>query len=133
MKKAEQTACPCGGKDFPACCGRYIDGGELPATAEQLMRSRYTAYVLGRESYLKDTWHPGTRPADVAPDDGVKWLGLEVRRHVPQGDAAVVEFVARYKVGGRAHRLHEVSRFRREDGRWYYVDGSFPGETQDGQ
>lgn len=128
MKRARNAACPCGGKDFAACCGRYLEDGELPATAEQLMRSRYTAYVLGREAYLKDTWHPSTRPQEaVAQDDGVKWLGLEVRRHVPQGDEATVEFVARYKVGGRAHRLHELSRFRREGGRWYYVDGSFPG------
>jgi SEC-C motif domain protein len=127
MKTAQISACPCGGKEYTACCGRFIDDGELPQTAEQLMRSRYTAYVLGREAYLKDSWHPSTRPQEpVAQEEGIKWLGLEVRRHVPEGDAALVEFVARCKVGGRAQRMHEVSRFRREDGKWYYVDGSFP-------
>ncbi len=90
------------------------------------MRSRYTAYTLGNEAYLQATWHPSTRPAEMATDDGAKWLGLEVRKHLPAGDAATVEFVARYKLGGRAHRLHEISRFVREDGRWFYIDGSFP-------
>ncbi|WP_019139821.1 YchJ family protein [Noviherbaspirillum massiliense] len=131
--KAHSAACPCGGSSYAACCGRYIEGGELPQTAEQLMRSRYTAYVLRKEDYLKATWHPSTRPVeDLAADDGTestKWLGLEVRRHVPAGERATVEFVARFKIGGRAHRLHEISNFVREEGRWYYVDGSFP-ETE---
>ncbi|HEY8608574.1 MAG TPA: YchJ family metal-binding protein [Noviherbaspirillum sp.] len=127
MKTTASAACPCGGKDYAACCGRYIDDGELPQTAEQLMRSRYTAYTRRDEAYLKHTWHPETRPAeDLTQDDGGKWLGLEVRRHEQDGDSAIVEFVARYKVGGRAHRMHEVSRFRREGGKWFYVDGSFP-------
>ena len=124
MARKESPACPCGGASYAHCCGRFVDGGALPATAEQLMRSRYSAYVLRREDYLKASWHASTRPADeVTRDDGTKWLGLEVKRHVPAGDAATVEFVARYKVGGRAHRLHEVSRFVREDGHWLYVDG----------
>lgn len=123
----QSQVCPCGGGGYALCCGRFIDGGELPQTAEQLMRSRYTAYTQGNAGYLKKTWHPTTRPAeDVAREEGLKWLGLEVRRHVPAGDKATVEFVARYKTGGRAHRLHEVSNFVREDGRWYYVDGIFP-------
>lgn len=91
------------------------------------MRSRYSAYVLKLEAYLLATWHASTRPAilDLADDDN-KWLGLEVKRHAPESaDRATVEFVARYKIGGRAHRLHEVSRFVREEGRWYYVDGKF--------
>jgi len=89
------------------------------------MRSRYSAYVLGLSDYLLETWHPGTRPATLQPEPpGLKWLGLEVRRHVvADADHASVEFVARSKLGGRAHRLHELSRFVREDGRWYYVDG----------
>lgn len=127
MASKDAQACPCGGATYASCCGRYIDGGEPAPTAEQLMRSRYSAYVLRNESYLKATWHASTRPADtITQDDGTKWLGLDVRKHVPGGDAATVEFVARYKLGGRAHRLHEVSRFVREDGRWFYVDGSFP-------
>jgi SEC-C motif domain protein len=119
--------CPCGSnKQYADCCGRYLDGNEIPATAEILMRSRYTAYTLLREDYLLATWHASTRPAqlDLAEEAASKWLGLQVKRH-EQHDAehAIVEFVARYKVGGRAHRLHEASRFVREDGRWFYVDG----------
>ena len=90
------------------------------------MRSRYTAYTLLREDYLLATWHSSTRPDDLGLADEVatKWLGLEVRRHeLLQPDHALVEFVARYKVNGRAHRLHEVSRFVRESGRWFYVGG----------
>ena len=93
------------------------------------MRSRYTAYVLGAEPYLLQTWHPDTRPAalNLATDRANKWLGLSVRRiEVTGPDTALVEFVARYKVAGRAHRLHEVSRFVRENGRWLYCDGTHP-------
>jgi SEC-C motif-containing protein len=92
------------------------------------MRSRYSAYVLGLHDYLRSTWHPRTRPSpeELQGDRDTRWLGLEVRREQERGDEASVEFVARYRTGGRAHRLHEVSRFLREDGRWYYLDGSFP-------
>ena len=120
--------CPCGSnKNVPNCCGRYLDGGEAAPTAEVLMRSRYTAYTLGRKDYLLATWHHSTRPAslDLATEPHSQWLGLEVRRHEQSDpDYAVVEFVARYKVGGRAHRLHEVCRFVLEAGRWFYVDGN---------
>lgn len=92
------------------------------------MRSRYTAYVRGRERYLLHTWHASTRPdALYLADEGVKWLGLKVLRVLAGGvddDEGQVEFVARYKVGGKAARLHETSRFVRESGRWRYVDGS---------
>jgi SEC-C motif-containing protein len=119
--------CPCGSNSaYAGCCGRYLDGGEIAPDAEALMRSRYTAYALLREPYLLASWHASTRPVSLDLADGVatKWLGLEVRSHERQDDEhAIVEFVARYKVNGRAHRLHEVSRFVREDGRWFYVDG----------
>ncbi|WP_089397321.1 YchJ family protein [Noviherbaspirillum humi] len=130
-KKDDHQACPCGGKEYAACCGRF-HAGEAAPSADLLMRSRYSAYVLGLPQYLHDTWHPDTRPAlqDLAADPETKWLGLEVRRHEGGGDAATVEFVARYKQGGRAHRLHEVSRFVREGGRWLYVDGSFPEKAK---
>lgn len=87
------------------------------------MRSRYTAYVLGLDAYLLDTWHPSTRPAAIEPQpEGLRWLGLELRRRSDDGaDRATVEFVARSKLGGRAHRLHETSRFERVDNRWFYV------------
>ena len=119
-------ACPCGsGAKYAACCARSHAGLAAP-TAEALMRSRYTAYVLGLEDYLLATWHASTRPAslDLAADTGTKWLGLEVRRHQVQDEThATVEFVARYRIGGRGQRLHETSRFVREGGAWFYVDG----------
>lgn len=113
---------------FASCCGLYIDGGRKPETAEQLMRSRYSAYVLEREDYLLRTWHEATRPTalpwqDAAP---VKWLRLKILRTEAGGThdrEGVVEFVARYLINGKAERLHEVSRFQREGGQWLYVDG----------
>ena len=142
------AACPCGGASYASCCGPYIAGDTVPPTAETLMRSRYTAFTLRDEAYLRATWHASTCPADAlfAEEEKVHWLGLEVKsalrlrqRKAESADQAEeiyrdsVEFVARYKVNGRAHRLHEVSRFVREadqrgDGalRWFYLDGSFP-------
>ena len=120
--------CPCGsGRDYSICCGRWHGGAtHLQAPdAEALMRSRYSAYVMQLGDYLRDTWHESTRPAEaLAFDPTLRWLGLDVRRHVQNdADHAVVEFVARSKLGGRATRLRETSRFVRERGRWYYVDG----------
>lgn len=125
-RKIIPAQCLCG-RPVPLakCCGRYLAGDPAP-DAESLMRSRYTAYVLRDEAYLLATWHPSTRPASLAldADAPAKWLGLEVKGHaVRDPDHATVEFVARYKLGGRAHRLHELSRFVREGGLWYYVDG----------
>ena len=111
---------------FARCCGRFLaDAGQVPADAESLMRSRYCAFVLEDRDYLLASWHPSTRPAQLAFEPGTKWLGLEVREHrVIDADHAEVEFVARHRAaGGRAVRLHERSRFVREEGRWYYVDG----------
>lgn len=129
MNTPDTLPCPCGsGRTLQACCGRYHAGelaGQAP-DAEALMRSRYSAFVLDRLDYLLASWHPDTRPASIEPNEpGLRWLGLEVKRHQRQdADHATVEFVARSKLGGRAHRLHEVSRFERIDGRWYYRDGN---------
>lgn len=90
------------------------------------MRSRYTAYTLRLEPYLLTTWHPSTRPAtlDLNTEPNPKWLDLQLKRHHQIDDThAEVEFVARHKIGGRAYRLHETSRFVLEEGRWYYLDG----------
>jgi len=129
-QKQKDVMCPCGGGVYAQCCGRFIADGEVPQTAVEMMRSRYTAYVLRDEKYLQATWYERSRPdiKVVAEDEGLKWLGLEVRKHQQTDAEAAVEFVARYKVGGKAERLHEVSRFLREGGRWFYVDGSFPNE-----
>lgn len=92
------------------------------------MRSRYSAYVLKDEPYLLRTWHPSTRPAQLVLDEGgpLKWLELKVLRIEAGGerdDHGIVEFVARFKPAGAAGRLHEVSRFMREHGEWFYVAG----------
>ncbi|HZZ09316.1 MAG TPA: YchJ family protein [Paraburkholderia sp.] len=132
--------CPCGGAvpnqrsgakppRFAQCCGRYIDGGEVAPRALELMRSRYSAYVVGATDYLRATWAPRTCPVDLDVDPTTagapRWLGLQIKAFAEvDADHATVEFVARYKEGGRAHRLHELSRFERnDDGRWRYVDG----------
>ena len=138
MPKIAPSTCPCGGPALATCCGPYLSGDAVPATAEALMRSRYTAYTQRNEVYLQKTWHASTRPNEpiVNENEKLQWLGLEVKsalrlrqRKVEPGED-LVEFVARFRINGRAHRLHEISRFRRdtEDGveRWYYVDGSFP-------
>jgi len=123
--------CPCGTTlPYAACCGawhtEHAASGRLGApTPEALMRSRYAAFVLEHRPYLLATWHASTRPAELeAPEPGLKWLGLTVKHAALQdADHGTVEFVARSKLGGRAHRLHEVSRFVREGGAWFYVDG----------
>jgi SEC-C motif domain protein len=90
------------------------------------MRSRYTAYVLNLGAYLLATWHPEKRPQELDFDrTPQRWVGLKVLRREEQGpDAATVEFIAHYKASGRVQKLHEVSRFVRENGRWLYVDAS---------
>lgn len=121
-----RETCPCGsGRPYVTCCGP-LHAGQAAADAEMLMRSRYCAYVLGLEAYLLATWHPDTRPAavqlDVTPRP--QWLGLEVKAYTPQDEwHETVEFVARYKLNGRAFKLYETSRFQKLDGRWLYVDG----------
>ena len=127
------SRCPCGGSVYDRCCGRYVDTALPAPDAEALMRSRYSAFVLDRREHLLATWHPSTRPAAIeAPEPGLRWLGLEVRRHRLTGpDAAEVEFVARSKIAGRAHRLHERSRFVLEDGHWLYLDGELDPPSPD--
>ena len=117
--------CPCGGESLDVCCGPFISGNAVPETPEQLMRSRYSAYVLGDEAHLRATWDPDTCPPEPLVEPNISWVGLEVRSSQHESDEGIVEFVARAKVGGRARRLHETSRFVRREGRWLYVDGDF--------
>ena len=122
--------CPCARVDakgrvlrFEACCGP-LHAGEPAPDAERLMRSRYSAFVRGDVAYLLATWHARTRPPTLELEAGARWLGLEVRAHQRlDEDHAEVEFVARWRVAGRAVRQHERSRFVREAGQWLYVDG----------
>ena len=135
MKKpplAAHAACPCdSGQPYGDCCGPWHTGlaqGVYAPTPEALMRSRYSAYVLGLIDYLLATWHPSTSPGELELSP-VKWLGLEVRHAQATGDAGVVEFVARMRDNGKGVRLHEVSRFVREEGCWLYIDGEQPDES----
>lgn len=119
--------CPCGlPATYGACCGRWHAGplwGQAP-DAQALMRSRYSAHVLADVPYLLATWHPRTRPPQLLLEPGLRWLGLQVRQHRVIDDShAEVSFVARSKLAGRASRLSETSRFVREAGRWFYLDG----------
>ncbi|MCF6744444.1 hypothetical protein E9529_09165 [Blastococcus sp. KM273128] len=119
--------CPCGtGLPYAECCGPRHDGSAPAATAEQLMRSRYSAFALGDAGYLLRTWHPTTRPPALDLDPAVRWTGLEVLATTGGGLLAAegtVEFVARYRHGGVDGEQRELSRFAREDGAWRYVDG----------
>ena len=119
-------SCPCGtSRAYADCCGP-LHAGAPAADAEALMRSRYSAYVRGLEDYLLASWHPSTRPGalGLAAMPKTKWLRLQVnaRRDIDP-DHAEVEFVAKFIEGGRHGQLVERSRFLREDGRWYYLDG----------
>jgi len=115
---------------YGQCCGRWLEAdaqhGTFAPDAQQLMRSRYTAFALERDAYLLATWHPSLRPAQIVFEPGVKWLGLDVRDYRLSGaDTAEVEFVARQKpVYGPAIRLHERSRFLLDGDRWLYLDGT---------
>ena len=130
--------CPCGGvpagTPLAGCCGPVVDGERLATTAVELMRSRYTAYVLGNGQHLFRTWHARTRPDDATPDARVRWLGLDVLDVVgggPDDDDGMVEFRARWVSVDdgpvRRGELQERSRFTRRAGRWLYVDGEEPG------
>ncbi|MEO7241806.1 MAG: YchJ family metal-binding protein [Variovorax sp.] len=137
MTSSADTPCPCGRTDqrarplaFSRCCGAYLDAESVTHAPdpESLMRSRYSAFVEQRVDYLLATWHPSTRPAQLTLEEGVRWLGLEVRsRSMQDGEHGEVEFVARQRdASGRASRLHERSRFVREGesdetARWFYL------------
>jgi len=127
-KHAFPTDCPCdSGKPYKDCCFMYHMEKVHAPTAEALMRSRYSAYALRKADYVLYSWHPSTRPSELdLSDDKTKWLGLTIVGTAggqPDDDEGTVEFIAKYKIGGRACKLAEKSRFVREKGRWYYVDG----------
>lgn len=140
QREVARIACPCGGVPtgarYDACCARYHAGAQYlqAPTPEALMRSRYRAYALGLVDYIRETWHVSKRPQTLSRFDAAdKWLGLEIK-DAPHanGDEGFVEFVARSKPkgGGAAIRLHERSRFVREGGRWFYVDGAIDTLSQ---
>ena len=120
------TRCPCfSGNTFDACCGPILAGAPAP-TAERLMRSRYTAFVVEDAAHLLRTWHPTTRPHTIDFDPDLEWRRLLVVDREAGGPfdrVGVVEFEAFWREGAERGSLHERSRFVREDRHWYYVDG----------
>jgi SEC-C motif-containing protein len=117
--------CPCGtGARYAACCGRFHRHDANATTAEQLMRSRYSAFVLGDAAYLAWSWASSTRPDRIRLDPDQRWVRLEIEATSAGGALAnegTVEFRASWDRAGQLGVLHEVSRFEREDGRWVYV------------
>ncbi|MCW2794496.1 MAG: sec-C motif containing protein [Nocardioides sp.] len=122
-----QLPCPCGsGTSYDACCGRLHRGAAQAQTAEELMRSRYSAYAVGDEDHVFRTWHPRTRPDDLSPDPTLTWTGLEILDVLaggPGDTTGEVEFVAHYSRPSGPGERHERSRFERRAGRWVYVGG----------
>jgi len=132
MNKNNSESCPCRileqtsakqNSPFSECCQPFLETAALAQTAEQLMRSRYTAFVLENEGYLLSSWHPQTRPEQIEFDTHIKWLGLKVKQ-TKAGQAADnkgwVEFTARYKIAGKAERIEELSYFLKENEAWLY-------------
>jgi len=120
--------CPCqSGLAFKQCCQRFLDNEQLPQTAEQLMRSRYCAYVLKNNDYLLQTWHPRYRPdSQDLNDSGHQWIGLKIKNTVEgqkNDTSGQVHFIARFKINGKAHKLEENSQFEKINGRWFYLNG----------
>jgi SEC-C motif-containing protein len=124
---ANPGLCPCGSRDaYIACCGPLHTGERPAVTALALMRSRFSAFALGRADYLRQTWHHSTRPDELDLDAEVTWRRLQIVDTVngTADDAdGIVEFRAQYERAGSRHILHERSRFRRSDGQWRYLDG----------
>lgn len=129
MTRTTEVSCPCGSElTLDKCCGRYHQG-EVAPSPEALMRSRYSAFVLGLCDYLLATWHPTTRPTELTPDPQTEWKSLVIMSAEPAlGDSGQVHFRAYFYDSGRGrkgwHVLEEVSRFVKEQRRWWYVDGA---------
>lgn len=124
---SDDENCPClSGEQYGQCCGRFHRGAAEAATAEQLMRSRYSAFALLDTDYLLRTWHPRTAPAELELDPGMEWRRLDIlstSRGGPLDTEGMVEFKAYFRNGSERGVLHEASRFVRENRRWLYLDG----------
>lgn len=122
--------CMClSGLAYAECCGRFHSGEAQAATAEQLMRSRYSAFVLLNAEYLRKTWHPATAPSELELDPAMEWRRLDIlstSRGGPLDSEGTVEFNAHFRHAGERGVHHETSRFVRENRRWYYVDAVLP-------
>ncbi|MGK9171889.1 YchJ family protein [Yokenella regensburgei] len=126
--------CPCGSAvEYSLCCQRYLSGTQVAPNPSQLMRSRYTAFVLRQADYLINTWHPVCQAAALREDiesgfARTQWLGLTIFETAPgtNENEGYVSFVARYIEDDRPGAIIERSRFLKENGRWYYIDGKRP-------
>ena len=137
MEITADSPCPCRALDadqasYAQCCQPFHEhrasGQVLPPTAEQLMRSRYSAFVLGLADYLLQSWHETTRPAELLLDEDLHWEGLDIvktRSGGAQSSRGVVEFTAHYSQDGQRGSQHEVSTFVRENGAWFYLDALY--------
>ena len=126
-----EQICPCGSrKKYQYCCGLYLSGKEIPKTAVQLMRSRYTAFCQGDIDYLIATHHPDQRTKNDRQKiaNSIKnttWLGLNIidtSQDRKNQAIAYVEFVAIFKVN-EIQQLHERSKFIKAEGKWFYLEG----------
>lgn len=121
------ATCPCGsGLDDAVCCAPLLADDRPAPTAEQLMRSRFTAFAVGDAAYLRRTWHASTRPAELSLDETIEWYRLDVV--ATSGGSSLdtrgtVEFRAFWRSAQGRGVQQETSRFVREHGRWWYVDG----------
>jgi len=138
IKNSDDHLCFCGsGIPYRDCCQPIIDAKQPATSAEQLMRSRYSAYVTENREYLQKSWHPDTRPAELVLGSGeLHWTGLSVLK-CQRGEAGDrsgrVEFIARYEQSGVPGEVHEDSRFVFEQGQWLYVDGDMKSTTRVGR
>ncbi len=121
--------CPCGKeKEYLNCCGRFIEKNSLPLTPEELMRSRYSAYVKANIDYIQKTMQ-GKPLVNFDPIEAMKWAksvtwkGLEVLQSEMDEVHGMVEFVATYEVGGKIFHLCEKSSFQKINEAWFYVGG----------
>lgn len=117
------SSCPCqSGKPYPQCC-QPLHNGEPASSPEDLMRSRFSAFAMGNAEYLQRSWHASTRPTNLTLDDGERWVGLSIVESKQQGDQGSVHFRAISHDTGGFSVLEETSRFVKEDGHWFYLDG----------
>lgn len=130
MNKKNAALCPCcSNQPYTHCCQPYHLWQKNAITAEQLMRSRYSAYALGKADYLVKTWHPKTLPSKLTEElSQAKWIDLVIHKYWESNNLneAFVEFTARYRnSNGKAEKMHETSRFIKQADHWFYVDGIF--------
>ncbi|MGG5174467.1 YchJ family protein [Pseudarthrobacter sp. J1763] len=127
---ADADRCPCNSGDiFAECCGRFLHGTQSAPTAQALMRSRYTAFACGHVEYLMKSWHPSTRPDELELEAGMIWRRLVIEDASAGGPfdtQGTVTFSAYYLLDGQKGVQQELSRFVREDGQWFYLDGVEP-------